>query len=88
MFRDAKTNSVTASFFFLLLLLLILLLIRRNLTKLSLLFSHVLWEMKALFPGGIFQGDVYKLSKAEAENFWKITFGNRCVDFSYLFIWW
>ncbi|XP_075907121.1 E3 ubiquitin-protein ligase CBL-C isoform X2 [Nelusetta ayraudi] len=52
---------------------------RRNLTKLSLLFSHILWEMKALFPGGIFHGDTYTLSKAEADNFWKISFGNKCI---------
>lgn len=40
--------------------------------------------MKALFPGGTFHGDTYKLSKAEADNFWKISFGNKCVDFYFL----
>ncbi|XP_035493384.2 E3 ubiquitin-protein ligase CBL-C isoform X3 [Scophthalmus maximus] len=52
---------------------------RRNLTKLSLLFSHMLWEMKALFPGGSFQGDTYRVTKAEAEKFWWHSFGNKCI---------
>lgn len=30
---------------------------RRNLTKLSLVFSHMLSELKALFPNGVFSGD-------------------------------
>ncbi|XP_029360169.1 E3 ubiquitin-protein ligase CBL-C [Echeneis naucrates] len=52
---------------------------RRSLTKLSLLFSHMLWEMKAMFPDGSFQGDTYKVTKADAEKFWWQSFGNKCI---------
>ncbi|KAM9353441.1 E3 ubiquitin-protein ligase CBL-C [Symphorus nematophorus] len=52
---------------------------RRNLTKLSLLFSHILWELKAMFPGGSFQGDTYRVTKTEAEEFWRHSFGNKCI---------
>ncbi|XP_077950557.1 E3 ubiquitin-protein ligase CBL-C isoform X9 [Gasterosteus aculeatus] len=52
---------------------------RRNLTKLSLLFSHMLWELRAMFPGGGFQGDTYRVTKAEAHEFWISSFGNKCI---------
>uniref|UniRef100_UPI0037E847CD E3 ubiquitin-protein ligase CBL-C isoform X2 n=1 Tax=Semicossyphus pulcher TaxID=241346 RepID=UPI0037E847CD len=52
---------------------------RRNLTKLSLLFSHILWELKAMFPGGLFQGEAYRVTKTEAAEFWRIAFGNKCI---------
>ncbi|XP_047455019.1 E3 ubiquitin-protein ligase CBL-C isoform X2 [Mugil cephalus] len=52
---------------------------RRNLTKLSLLFSHMLWELKAMFPGGCFQGDTYRVTKTEAEEFWRHSFGRKCL---------
>ncbi|XP_070823403.1 E3 ubiquitin-protein ligase CBL-C isoform X2 [Chaetodon trifascialis] len=52
---------------------------RRNLTKLSLLFSHILWELKAMFPGGCFQGDTYRVTKTEADEFWRHSFGNKCI---------
>uniref|UniRef100_A0A8C6KMC1 E3 ubiquitin-protein ligase CBL n=1 Tax=Nothobranchius furzeri TaxID=105023 RepID=A0A8C6KMC1_NOTFU len=53
---------------------------RRNLTKLSLLFSHMLWELKAMFPGGYFQGDTFKVAKPEADQFWRKSFDNMYVD--------
>ncbi|KAF1388178.1 hypothetical protein PFLUV_G00087510 [Perca fluviatilis] len=52
---------------------------RRNLTKLSLLFSHMLWELRAMFPGGGFQGDTYRVTKTEAAAFWMQSFGNKCI---------
>ncbi|XP_072535824.1 E3 ubiquitin-protein ligase CBL-C isoform X2 [Salminus brasiliensis] len=52
---------------------------RRNLTKLSLLFSHMLWELRAMFPGGRFQGDMYRLTKSEAHEFWRRAFGYKCI---------
>ncbi|XP_044064695.1 E3 ubiquitin-protein ligase CBL-C isoform X2 [Siniperca chuatsi] len=52
---------------------------RRNLTKLSLLFSHMLWELKAMFPGGSFQGDSYRVTKTEADEFWRHSFGSKCI---------
>lgn len=52
---------------------------RRNLTKLSLVFSHMLSELKALFPNGVFAGDQFRITKADAAEFWKNNFGNRLV---------
>ncbi|KAJ3598388.1 hypothetical protein NHX12_001898, partial [Muraenolepis orangiensis] len=52
---------------------------RRNLTKLSLLFSHMLWELKALFPEGKFQGHSFRLTKTEAEEFWRSCFGKNYI---------
>ncbi len=50
---------------------------RRNLTKLSLVFSHMLSELKALFPNGIFTGDQFRITKSDAADFWRSSFGNR-----------
>lgn len=52
---------------------------RRNLTKLTLLFSHMLWELTAMFPGGRFHGYAYRVTKAEAEDFWRRSFGHKCI---------
>ncbi|KAM9797848.1 E3 ubiquitin-protein ligase CBL-C [Neosynchiropus ocellatus] len=52
---------------------------RRNLTKLTLLFSHMLWELKAMFPEGYFQGHTYRLTKKEADEFWRESFGAKCI---------
>ncbi|CAN0379409.1 unnamed protein product [Lampetra fluviatilis] len=52
---------------------------RRNLTKLSLIFSHMLAELKALFPGGIFQGNDFRITKADASDFWRKAFGERAI---------
>lgn len=50
---------------------------RRNLTKLSLVFSHMLSELKAIFPNGTFAGDQFRITKSDAADFWKNNFGNR-----------
>lgn len=50
---------------------------RRNLTKLSLVFSHMLSELKAVFPNGQFAGDNYRITKSDAAEFWKTHFGDR-----------
>lgn len=50
---------------------------RRNLTKLSLIFSHMLAEIKAIFPGGQFQGDTFRITKADAADFWRKFFGEK-----------
>ncbi|XP_035290346.1 E3 ubiquitin-protein ligase CBL-B isoform X1 [Anguilla anguilla] len=52
---------------------------RRNLTKLSLIFSHMLAEIKAIFPGGQFQGDTFRITKADAAEFWRKFFGERTI---------
>lgn len=49
---------------------------RRNLTKLSLVFSHMLSELKAIFPNGVFAGDQFRITKSDAADFWRINFGN------------
>lgn len=50
---------------------------RRNLTKLSLIFSHMLAEIKAIFPSGQFQGDTFRITKADAAEFWRRFFGEK-----------
>ncbi|XP_075957732.1 E3 ubiquitin-protein ligase CBL-B-B isoform X1 [Anarhichas minor] len=52
---------------------------RRNLTKLSLIFSHMLAEIKAIFPGGQFQGDTFRITKADAAEFWRKFFGEKTI---------
>ncbi|XP_062996525.1 E3 ubiquitin-protein ligase CBL-C [Elgaria multicarinata webbii] len=52
---------------------------RRNLTKLSLIFSHMVAELQALFPGGKDQGSLYQLSKPEAQSFWRETWAGRSL---------
>nr|XP_006628118.1 PREDICTED: E3 ubiquitin-protein ligase CBL-B isoform X1 [Lepisosteus oculatus] len=52
---------------------------RRNLTKLSLIFSHMLAEIKAIFPAGQFQGDTFRITKADAAEFWKRFFGEKTI---------
>ncbi|CAG9816129.1 unnamed protein product [Phaedon cochleariae] len=52
---------------------------RRNLTKLSLVFSHMLSELKALFPNGIFAGDLFRITKSDAADFWRTSFGNSTL---------
>ncbi|KAM8927770.1 E3 ubiquitin-protein ligase CBL-C [Pelodytes ibericus] len=53
--------------------------LRRNLTKMSLIFSHILSELKAIFPGGNYQGNSYRVTKHEAAKFWSHKFGPRCL---------
>lgn len=50
---------------------------RRSLTKLSLIFSHMLAELKALFPDGIYSGGSYRLTKMDACDFWTSSFGSK-----------
>ncbi|MBN3293341.1 CBL ligase, partial [Polypterus senegalus] len=52
---------------------------RRNLTKLSLIFSHMLAELKAIFPNGTFQGDTFRITKADAAEFWRKAFGDKTI---------
>ncbi|XP_020707299.1 E3 ubiquitin-protein ligase CBL-B isoform X3 [Athalia rosae] len=52
---------------------------RRNLTKLSLVFSHMLSELKAIFPNGVFAGDQFRITKSDAAEFWKERFGNNTL---------
>lgn len=49
---------------------------RRNLTKLSLVFSHMLSELKAIFAAGLFTQD-FRITKTDAFEFWKNNFGDK-----------
>ncbi|XP_041066979.1 E3 ubiquitin-protein ligase CBL-B isoform X3 [Carcharodon carcharias] len=53
--------------------------LKRNLTKLSLIFSHMLAEIKAIFPSGHFQGDNFRITKADAAEFWKRAFDDKTI---------
>lgn len=50
---------------------------RRALTKLSLVFSHMLAELKGIFPNGTYIGDAFKITKSDAADFWRKSFGKR-----------
>ena len=50
---------------------------RRSLTKLSLIFSHMLAELKALFPNGMYNGELYRITKQDAGEFWTRSFQTR-----------
>lgn len=50
---------------------------RRNLTKLSLVFSHMLSELRAIFPQGIYVGNSFRITKSDAAEFWKKSFVDR-----------
>ncbi|XP_030834172.1 E3 ubiquitin-protein ligase CBL-B-B isoform X4 [Strongylocentrotus purpuratus] len=52
---------------------------RRQLNRMSLIFSHNLAELKALFPNGLFAGESYRITKADAAQFWKKNFGSRTI---------
>ena len=50
---------------------------RRNLTKLSLVFSHMLAELKAIFPSGTYSGDNFRITKSDAADWWRRTFSDK-----------
>ena len=50
---------------------------RRSLTKLSLIFSHMLAELKAMFPTGSYGGDTFRVTKQDAADFWAVNFQTR-----------
>ncbi|XP_050786793.1 E3 ubiquitin-protein ligase CBL-C isoform X1 [Gopherus flavomarginatus] len=52
---------------------------RRMLTKLSLIFSHMLGELRALIPNGQDQGHQYQPSQPPAKAFWRGTWGARSL---------
>ncbi|KAL1239322.1 E3 ubiquitin-protein ligase CBL [Trichinella pseudospiralis] len=52
---------------------------RRSLNKLSLIFSHMLAELKAEFPNGQFIGDRFRVTKKDAAEFWRSCFNNRTL---------
>ncbi|KAL3125425.1 hypothetical protein niasHT_009874 [Heterodera trifolii] len=52
---------------------------RRHLTKNSLIFAHMLSELKSQFPEGKFVGNKFRITKRQAEEFWLNTFGDRTI---------
>jgi len=52
---------------------------RRNLTKLSLVFSHMLSEIRAVFPNGSFAGENFRITKSDAAEFWKTSFQDKTI---------
>lgn len=50
---------------------------RKYLIKLSLYFSHNLAELKSLFNRGIYEGEKFRLTKQEAQEFWRSQFNER-----------
>lgn len=52
---------------------------RRSLTKLALIFSHMYSELKALYPNGVFSGENYQVTKADASDFWRNNFPNKVI---------
>uniref|UniRef100_A0A8R1DUI0 E3 ubiquitin-protein ligase CBL n=1 Tax=Caenorhabditis japonica TaxID=281687 RepID=A0A8R1DUI0_CAEJA len=52
---------------------------RRKLTKMSLTFSHMLFEMKALFPDGLYVESKFRITKKEAESFWSHHFPKKNI---------
>ncbi|KAL5020396.1 hypothetical protein ScPMuIL_003288 [Solemya velum] len=52
---------------------------RRNLTKLSLVYSHMLAELKAIYPGGIFAGENFRITKSDAADWWRNSFGDKTI---------
>ncbi|TKC53707.1 hypothetical protein EI555_018450, partial [Monodon monoceros] len=53
--------------------------LRRQLAKLTLIFSHMCAELGALFPGGKYCGHTYQLNEVPAHTFWRDHCGARCV---------
>uniref|UniRef100_A0A183BMI8 E3 ubiquitin-protein ligase CBL n=1 Tax=Globodera pallida TaxID=36090 RepID=A0A183BMI8_GLOPA len=52
---------------------------RRHLIKNSLIFAHMLSELKAQFPERKFVGNKFRITKRQAEEFWLNSFGNRTI---------
>ena len=59
---------------------------RRSLTKLSLVFSHMLAEVKAIFPQGTYIGDGFRITKYDAAEFWRKNFGVGYVYVMLIFL--
>lgn len=69
LFRDAKDNMFDESSTY-----------RNKLTRNTLVFNHMLSELKAIFPNGVFVDDKYLITKKEsAGEFWKKSFGTNVI---------
>jgi E3 ubiquitin-protein ligase CBL len=52
---------------------------RQLLIKYTLIFSHILAEMKSIFPKDVYEGQMFRIAKKDAEEFWKANFGERII---------
>jgi E3 ubiquitin-protein ligase CBL len=52
---------------------------RQQLTKHTLTFSHILAEIKSLFPRDLYEGQNFRIAKRDAADFWKTCFGDRII---------
>jgi E3 ubiquitin-protein ligase CBL len=52
---------------------------RKTLTKNTLTFSHILAEMRSLFPRNVYEGQKFRIAKKDAAEFWKNNFGDRIL---------
>lgn len=52
---------------------------RHDLTTNTLVFSHMLAELKAIFPEGQYAGDKYMITKSDASEFWRNNFGTSVI---------
>lgn len=52
---------------------------RNRLTRKTLIFSHMLHELKAEFEDGQFVGDSFRLTKQAADQFWRQHFQCRTI---------
>ena len=39
----------------------------------------MLAELKGIFPSGLFQGDTFRITKADAAEFWRKAFGEKII---------
>lgn len=52
---------------------------RSKLIKFTLTFSHILAEMKSIFPKDVYEGQSFRIAKKDASDFWKSNFGERIL---------
>lgn len=52
---------------------------RQKLVKYTLTYSHILAEMKCMFPKDVYKGESFRIAKKDAAEFWKTNFGDRVI---------
>lgn len=52
---------------------------RRKLTKYSLVLSHILKDLEALFPNNRYAPEAFRITKREAADWWKQNFGESAI---------
>lgn len=52
---------------------------RQKFVKYTLTYSHILAEMKSMFPKDTYEGESFRIAKRDAADFWKMNFGDRVI---------